>query len=232
MKDFKDIQEGLLRGMEDTLDAGENTAQQVLKDQMMKCFVTNNSRIRTMLKEQHSFMWLSDIDDLDRTIDEICTYDGTVLTIDLTKSKEDTRLKMYIFNGGSDLPMIKIIDKYSLSIKSPDPDLCNMCNVIISSMDHKAVDVESFIHPGTNISSIAYDRNGTIINTFKSNVFPGTVRDLAAYHCKFEHTNKKAWPKCKLWFAQNMLIDAFMLSIEKSGSKYDLGYPSRNILIY
>ena len=41
MKDFKDIQEGLLRGMEDTLDAGENAAQQVLKDQMLKYFVTN-----------------------------------------------------------------------------------------------------------------------------------------------------------------------------------------------
>ena len=130
-----------------------------------------------------------------------------------------------------DLPIIKILDKYSTTIKSPDPDLCNMCNIIISSIDHKTVDVESFIHPDTNISSIAYDRNGMIIDTFNSNVFPGTVRDLVAYHCKFEHINTKAWPKCKLWFAQNMIIDAFIKTIEKSGSKYELGYPSRNILI-
>lgn len=232
MKDFKDIKEGLLRGMDNTLNNGESDVQAVLKEQMMKYFLTNTSRPREKHAKRQSFMYLVGEDDPDTLIERHCSYDGTILTIDMTTAGKRDALKIYTYNGGSDLPMIKIIDKRSMSVKTvPDHNLCDKCNVTITSADSSTVDVESFIHPNTDVSSVAYDRNGMSTHNFKSNVFPGTVRNIFSYDCKFEHINTKAWPKCKLWFSQHVMIDMFMKLIGKENSKYDLGYPTKHLLI-
>ena len=233
MKDFKDIQEGLLRGMEDTLDAGENTAQQVLKDQMLKYFVTNTTTPRKMFNNKQSFIYFYDASDIDKAIDKYCSYDGNVLTIDTTKSKKDLKIRISTLNGGIDLPKIKIIDKAKTEQKGATPDMCNFCNIIIVPWDDEPVDVEAFIHPESNISSIAFDRSGNKVCTYKTNRVPGTVRDLAAYYCKFEKVYTNEWPKSKhLWFSQEIIIDIFRNAFELNKMKYDLGYPTRNLLTY
>ena len=127
--------------------------------------------------------------------------------------------------------MLKITDKIQTQIKSSNPDLCDCCHIKIYSADKKVVDVESFIHPDTNVSSVGYDRNGTSVCMFKSNEFPGTVRDLFAYHCDFEKINKNNFPKCQLWFSRNTLIQTFLNTIGMPTARYDLGYPTPNILI-
>ena len=232
MKHFKDIREGLLKGQSNTLADGESAAEATLKEWMMQYFVTNTETPRKKYNEKQSFIYFISEKDINKAIDRFCSYDGSVITIDLTKtSKTDVNINIITYNGGSDLPMLKIIDKMQTQIKGPNPDLCDRCHIKIYSADNKVVDVESFIHPDTNISSVGYDRNGTVVCMFKSNKFPGTVRDLCAYYCKFENINIKGWQNCKLWFAEKMVINIFMNTIGKTDTNYELGYPSPNILI-
>ena len=232
MKDFRDIKEGLLKGMDDTLDRGEAAAQHVINRQILQqYFYTNSQSARKFFSEKHSFIRFTDAD-AEKTFDKCCSYDGAVLTIDLTKeADDDIRLRICVFNGGSDLPMIKIIDKRRTKIKSINADCCDDCNILITAGDDKPVDVESFIHYDTNVSSVAYERCGTTERRFKTNVFPGKVRDLCAYYCYFDHINTKAWPSCKLWISQHTVFKLFMQQIGKGNESFELGYPGRNILI-
>ena len=232
MKDFKDIKEGLLKGMDDTLASGEATAQHVINKQIFQqYFVIDHISHTKAFKEKRSFIQFINNDNHEKSFDNCCSYDGNVLTIDMTKENKDVKLRICTFNGGSDLPMIKIIDSIQTKIKTINADCCNDCNILITSGDDKPIDVESFIHHNTNISSVAYDRCGTSERTFKTNVFPGTVRDLCAYYCKFVHINVKTWPKCKLWFSQAVVFNMFMQQIGKGNEKYELGYPGRNLMI-
>ena len=144
---------------------------------------------------------------------------------------DDVRLRICVFNGGSDLPMIKIIDKRHTKIKTINADCCDDCHILITAGDDKPVDVESFIHRDTNISSVAYDECGTTKRKFKTNVFPGTIRDLCAYRCEFEHIDTNGWPKSKLWFAQHIVFELFMQRIGKRGEKFELGHPVRNLMV-
>ena len=232
MKDFNDIKEGLLKGMDDTLASGEATAQHVINKQIFQqYFVIDHISHTKVFKEKRSFIQFINNDNHEKSFDNCCSYDGSVLTIDMTKEKKDVKLRICTFNGGSDLPMIKIIDKLQTKIKTINADCCDDCNILITSGDDKPVDVEAFIHYDTNVSSVAYDICGTSERSFKTNVFPGTIRDLCAYYCKFVHINTKAWPKCKLWFSQAVVFNMFMQQIGKGNEKYELGYPARNLMI-
>ena len=231
MKHFKDIREGLLKGQSNTLAAGKSAAEAALKEQMMQYFLKDGDIART--KKNSFIRFLSD-DDLDRNslIDMLCSFDGSVITVDLTKLKKHTCMKICVSNGGADLPQIKIIDKRNTTVKGILNYVPNTCSVIIMARDKITVDVTKFIHPDTNVSSVGYDLNGTVVCTFKSNEFPGTVRDLFAYDCAFENINKNKFPKCQLWFSKTVLLQTFLDTIGKPTAKYELGYPTPNIQIY
>ena len=44
MKDFRDIKEGLLKGMDNTLDSGEAAAQHVINRQILQRYFYTNSQ--------------------------------------------------------------------------------------------------------------------------------------------------------------------------------------------
>lgn len=230
MKHFKDIREGLLKGQSNTLASGESAAEAALKEQMMQYFLRNGDIARN---KKNSFIRFISDDARDSLIDKSCSFDGSVITVDLTKLKKDTCVKICVFNGGADIPQIKIIDKRNITIRGARAleNMPDICSVVITAWDKIAVDVTKFIHPDTNVSSVGYDRNGTVVCMFKSNEFTGTVRDLFAYDCDFEKINKNNFPKCQLWFSKNVLIRTFLDTIGKPTAKYELGYPTPNILI-
>lgn len=230
MKHFKDIREGLLKGQSNTLAAGESAAEAALKEQMMQYFLKDGDIARN---KKNSFIRFLTNDDLDRNslIEKSCSFDGSVITVDLTKLKKDTRIKICVFNGGTDIPQIKIIDKRNITIRGALNSVPDACSVVITAWDKIPVDVTKFIHPDTNVSSVGYDRNGTVVCMFKSNEFPGTVRDVLAYDCDFETINKNKFPKCQLWFSRDTLIQTFLNAIGKPGVRCELGYPTPNILI-
>ena len=162
MKDFKDIKEGLLKGQSDTLAGGESAAEAALKEQIKQYFLLKGMLAKKKAAEGKSFIKIYDADAED-IIDKCCTYDGKVLTIDLTKYKQSVQIRMCIFNGGSDLPLIKIIDKAKTALKNASQNFAgDHCSVIIYNCDDSVVDVNNFIHPETNVSSIAYDKNGQV----------------------------------------------------------------------
>lgn len=231
MKHFKDIREGLLKGQSNTLADGESAAEATLKEQIKQYFLLKGVMVRKKATEGKSFIKFYDVD-ADDIIDKCCTYDGNVLTIDLTKYKQSAQMRMCIFNGGSDLPLIKIIDKTKTVLKNVSQySAGDHCSVIIYSCDDSVVDVNNFIHPETNVSSIAYDRNGTRNCIFAHNSFPGTVRDLMTVDCMFETINTKKWPSCSLWFSQNFVTNTFLETIGKHNTNCEFGYPTRNIFI-
>lgn len=228
MKDFKDIREGLLKGQSNTLADGESAVEAAFKEQMMQYFLRDTDIARN--KKSSFIRFISD-DARDSLIDKSCSFDGSVITVDLTKFKKDTRIKICVFNGGADIPQIKIIDKRNITIRGALNSVPDACSVVITAWDKIPVDVTKFIHPDTNVSSVGYDRNGTVVCMFKSNEFPGTVRDVFAYDCDFETINKNNFPKCKLWFSRDTLIQTFLNTIGKPGARCELGYPTPNILI-
>lgn len=228
MKEFKDIKEGLLKGQSNTLADGKSAVEAAFKEQMMQYFLRDADISR--VKKNSFIRFLSD-DDRDSLIDKSCSFDGSVITVDLTKLKKDIRIKICVFNGGADIPQIKIIDKRNTPIRGALNSMPDICSVVITAWDKIAVDVTKFIHPDTNVSSVGYDLNGTVVCMFKSNEFPGTVRDLFAYDCDFEKIDKNNFPKCQLWFSRNSLVQTFLNTIGKPTAKYVLGYPSPNILI-
>jgi hypothetical protein len=228
MKDFKDIREGLLKGQSNTLADGESAVEAAFKEQMMQYFLRDTDIARN--KKSSFIRFISD-DARDSLIDKSCSFDGSVITVDLTKLKKDTRIKICVFNGGADIPQIKIIDKRNITIRGALNSVPDACSVVITAWDKIPVDVTKFIHPDTNVSSVGYDRNGTVVCMFKSNEFPGTVRDVFAYDCDFETINKNNFPKCKLWFSRDTLIQTFLNTIGKPGARCELGYPTPNILI-
>ena len=231
MKDFKDIKEGLLKGQSNTLADGESAVKAAFKDQMMQYFLLNGTTVRKKASEGKSFIVFYD-DVAENIIDKCCTYDGDVLTIDLTKRKQSAKIRMYIYNGGSDLPLIKIIDKAKTELKNPSQNfVCCFCSIIIYGCDNSAVNVNNFIHPDTNISSVAYDKNGTRTCIYAHNSFPGTIRDLMTIDCRFETINPKKWPNCALWFSQDFVTKMFLETIGKVNADCDFGYPTRNIFI-
>ena len=227
MKHFKDIREGLLKGQSNTLAAGESAAEAALKEQMMQYFLRDKEIARN---KKNSFIRFI-TDDYNPLIDKSCSFDGSVITVDLTKLKKDTRIKICVFNGGADIPQIKIIDKRNTLVRGALNNMPDICSVVITAWDKIPVDVTKFIHPDTNVSSVGYDRNGTVVCMFKTNEFPGTVRDLFAYDCDFEKINKNNFPKCQLWFSQSTLIRTFLNTIGMPTAKYEIGYPTPNILI-
>lgn len=228
MKHFNDIREGLLKGQSNTLADGESAAEATLKEQMMQYFLKDGDILRN---KKNSFIRFFSDDDRDSLIDKSCSFDGSVITVDLTKLKKDTRIKICIFNGGTDIPQIKIIDKRNITIRGALNNMPDLCSVVITAWDKIPVDVTKFIHPETNVSSVGYDRNGTVVCMFKSNEFPGTVRDLFAYDCDFEKINKNSFPKCQLWFSKTVLVQTFLNTIGKPTVNYEIGYPTPNILI-
>ena len=231
MKHFNDIREGLLKGQSNTLADGESAAEAALKEQIKQYFLLKGMMVRKKATEGKSFIKFYDVD-ADDIIDKCCTYDGHVLTIDLTKYKQSAQMRMCIFNGGSDLPLIKIIDKAKTVLKNVSQySAGDHCSVIIYSCDDSVVDVNNFIHPETNVSSIAYDRNGTRNCIFAHNSFPGNVRDLMTVDCMFETINPKKWPSCPLWFSQNFVTNTFLETIGKHNTNCEFGYPTRNIFI-
>lgn len=231
MKDFKDIREGLLKGQSNTLADGESAVAAAFKDQMMQYFLLSGTTVRKKAAEHKSFIKFYDAETED-IIDKCCTYDGKLLTIDLTKHKQQVQIRMCIFNGGSDLPLIKIIDKAKTVLKNASQNFAgDHCSVIIYSCDDSVVDVNNFIHPETNVSSIAYDKNGTRTCIFAHNSFPGTVRDLMVVDCIFETINTKKWPSCSLWFSQDFVTNIFLETIGKHNTNCEFGYPTRNIFI-
>jgi hypothetical protein len=230
MKHFKDIREGLLKGQSNTLAAGESAAEAALKEQMMQYFLKDGDIPRNKKNSFIRFVFDDDID-RDSLINKSCSFDGSVITVDLTKLNKDTRIKICTFNGGADLPQIKIIDKRNTTVRGALNNMTDICSVAITSYDKNTVDVTKFIHPDTNVSSVGYDRNGIVVKQFKSNEFPGTVRDLFAYDCDFEKINKNKFPNCQLWFSKTVLVQTFLNTIGKPNAKYELGYPTANILI-
>ena len=93
MKHFNDIREGLLKGQSNTLAAGESAAEAALKEQIKQYFLLKGMMVRKKATEGKSFIKFYDAD-ADDIIDKCCTYDGNMLTIDLTKYKQSAQIRI------------------------------------------------------------------------------------------------------------------------------------------
>lgn len=215
MKDFKDIQEGILNDIEYTLSTADAKHNKVFKDKLYNYFDIHGRKGKGLIMFFETNNPVS-ANSRKEFVDMLCDWDDkepNTIVIDFSSLKKPDALRLYI-SYGPDLPMIKFIDnkkrKDVLSIKSFQYASLQ----IVGNSHSEKIDLSKFIHPDTNVSSVQYGNTPYIIyHEFTDNKFPGTVRDGATYCCIFDKIDKNAWPDCQLKFHKDTRTDIFLKSI-------------------
>ena len=202
---MKQLYEGILGDIETNIDINDVKLQSVL-DEKKYSFFTSRMHIKNGLDSISVTYLGKPIDAAEKFIAECCSYDGKVLTIDLTKDPKGSeyQVSVIIRNDGISLPLIKVIEMSQKRLsKGVAPNLQHNPTLTITTNDELCeIDVAKFIHPDTIVTTLEYDSITSALATFKSNKFPGKVKGLAIYNCDFEKIDKKAWPKCPLKFTR------------------------------
>lgn len=216
MKDFKDIQEGILGNIDDTLRNADINNDKILKEKILNYFNIHKRKGKGYLM----FYTYSNPVAADLRGDYanmLCHWDEKepdVLVVDFNILKNPDELRLYI-KYGSDLPQIKFIDHKKRKDIASTKSFQRMSLHIVGD----EVDISRLIHPDTNVSSVCYGDTPNVENcNVTNNSFPGTIRNCAAYCCIFDSIDKKAWPKCQLKFHKDTRNDMFMNAIGLAGS--------------
>ena len=216
MKDFRDIQEGILGNINDTLNSAEAKHDAILKEKIREYFNKSKRKDKGMLY----FFTLSNPVKIEKNFelaDKACHLEGDVLVIDFNVFKNPNDYRLHI-NYGPDLPMIKVIDHSKQQTVLTTKTFQYTTLQISGTKLNDTIDVSKIIHPDTVVSTVQYGNEDYNLpqNIFVDNKFPGTIKDGIIYKCMFDKIDTKAWPDCTIKFSKDTRNTIFLNAIGMS----------------
>jgi hypothetical protein len=221
MKDFRDIQEGILGNVDDTLNNTDARLDPMLKEKAREYFNNYTRRNKGTL---HLFETANRVKmpEIFKLVDKACYWERDVLVIDFNVFKNPDDYRLYIVYG-PDLPMIKVIghNKQHTTLTTKPFQYATL--QISGTKTCGDIDVSKIIHPDTVVSTVQYGAEDYNLpnNIFVDNKFPGTIKDGITYKCMFNKINTKAWPDCTVKFSKDTRNDIFLNAIGMTGKHID-----------
>ena len=208
MKDFKEIYEGILGDMDDTIARGEKDIEEVYRKEMMSMFNMDKKAI------YDDVISIIGLDNLALTtqvkkdiIDTCCSYDGKVLTINFDELKEGWKYSVVMIVSGKSkrLPPVKIISSRDRIKGNLNPGTSNASMLRLTIVADKSIDINDYIHKDTNIESITINGDSHSGNAFIGlihNHFSFSPRRIVEFNTPINKIDKTKWPKCELKFTK------------------------------
>lgn len=221
MRDFKDIQEGILGNIDDTLNSADARLDPILKEKAREYFNNYNRKGKGALY----FFTLSNpvkVPKIFALVDKSCYWEGDVFVVDFNVFKNPDDYRLHIVYG-PDLPMIKVIghNKQHTTLTTKSFQYATL--QITGTKTCGDIDVSKIIHPDTIVSTVQYGNEDYNLpnNIFVDNTFPGTIKDGITYKCMFDKINTKAWPDCTVKFSRDTRNNIFLNAIGMVGKHID-----------
>ena len=221
MKDFRDIQEGILGNIDDTINSTDARLDSILKEKAREYF-NNYTR-----KNKGTLYFFSASNPVKATenfklVDKACHWERDVLVVDFNVFKNPDDYRLYIVYG-PDLPMIKVIDHRKRHTELTTKTFQYTTLQISGTKLNDTIDVSKIIHPDTVVSTVQYGNEEYNLpqNIFVDNKFPGTIKDGIIYKCMFDKIDTKAWPDCTVKFSKDTRNTIFLNAIGMSGKHID-----------
>lgn len=204
MKDFKEVYEGILGDMDDTINRGENDIEQMYYNEMLSMFNIDkkakyddvisiigydNSSLSMQLRKE--------------VISKCCSYDGKVLTINFDELREGWHYSVVMIISGKSkrLPPVKVISSRDRIKGDLDPGSSNASMIRLTIAADKSIDINDYIHKDTNVESITVNGgNGSV--GLKHNNFNFRPRRVFECNTPIDKIDKTKWPKCELKFTK------------------------------
>ena len=221
MKDFRDIQEGILGNINDTLNSAEAKHDAILKEKIREYF----NKLKRKDKGMLYFFTLSNPVKIEKNYelaDKACHWERDVLVIDFNVFKNPDDYRLHI-NYGPDLPMIKVIDHSKQHTALTTKTFQYATLQISGNKTCGDIDVSKIIHPDTVVSTVQYGNEDYDLhnNIFVDNKFPGSIKDGITYKCMFNKIDTKAWPDCSIKFSKNTRNNIFLNAVGLTGKHID-----------
>lgn len=221
MKDFKDIQEGILGNVDDTLNRADARLDPILKERIREYF--NNYK----RKGKGALYFFSSSQPVKTSetfaiADTACHWEGDVLVVDFNVFKKPDDYRLYIVYG-PDLPMIKVIGHIKQQTTLTTKTFQYATLQISGTKTCGDIDVSKIIHPDTVVSTVQYGNEDYNLpnNIFVDNKFPGTIKDGITYKCMFDKIDTKAWPDCTVKFSKDTRNTIFLNAVGLTGKHID-----------
>ena len=221
MKDFRDIQEGILGNIDDTINSTDARLDPILKEKAREYF-NNYTR-----KNKGTLYFFSASNPVKVTenfklVDKACHWERDVLVVDFNVFKNPDDYRLYIVYG-PDLPMIKVIghNKQHTTLTTKAFQYATL--QISGTKLNDTIDVSKIIHPDTVVSTVQYGKEDYNLpqNIFVDNKFPGTIKDGITYKCMFDKIDTKAWPDCTVKFSKDTRNTIFLNAIGMKNKHID-----------
>lgn len=221
MKDFRDIQEGILGNVDDTLNSAEAKHDTLLKEKIHEYF---NNYKRKGKGALYLFNLTTPVKmpEIFKLVDKVCYWERDVLVVDFNVFKNPDEYRLYIVYG-PDLPMIKVIghNKQHTTLTTKMFEYATL--QISGTKTCGDIDVSKIIHPDTVVSTVQYGAEDYNLpnNIFVDNKFPGSIKDGITYKCMFDKIDTKAWPDCTVKFSKDTRNNIFLNTIGLTGKRTD-----------
>jgi hypothetical protein len=206
MKDIKEIYEGILGDMDDTIARGEEDIEDFNYKEILSMFnIDKKTKYDDLISiiGEDNFLTTQMKKDI---ISTCCSYDGKVLTINFDKHKEGWKYSVILIVSGKSkrLPPVKVInsiDRFKGDL-NPAYQLASMIRFIISCQN-KSIDINDYIHKDTNVESITINGGDTFkFNGLIHNNFNFSPRRIVEFNTPIHKIDKTKWPKCELKFTK------------------------------
>ena len=221
MKDFRDIQEGILGNIDDTINNTDARLDPILKEKIREYF-NNYTRKNKGILYFFSGPQPVKATEQSKLADKTCHWEGDVLVVDFNTFKKPDDYRLYI-TYGPDLPMIKVIghNKQQTTLTTKAFQYATL--QIVGTKLNDTIDVSNIIHPDTVVSTVQYGNEDYNLpnNIFVDNKFPGTIKDGITYKCMFNKIDTKAWPDCTVKFSKDTRNNIFLNAIGMTGKHID-----------
>jgi hypothetical protein len=204
MKDIKEIYEGILGDIDDTIARGEKDIEEVYYKEILSMFNIDKKT------KYDSVISIIGYDNLALTtqakkdiISKCCSYDGKVLTINFDNVKDGWKYSVLMIVSGKPkrLPPVKVISSYDRIKGDINPGTSNLSVIRLTIVDDKSIDINDYIHKDTNVESITVNGgNGNV--GLKHNNFNFRPRRVFECNTTIDKIDKTKWPKCELKFTK------------------------------
>ena len=221
MKDFRDIQEGILGNIDDTLNRTDARLDPILKEKTREYFNNYKRKGKGALYFFSSSQPVKMPENFELA-DTACHWEGDTLVVDFNMFKKPDDYRLYIVYG-PDLPMIKVIGHIKQHTTLTTKTFQYATLQISGTKTCGDIDVSKIIHPDTVVSTVQYGNEDYNLpnNIFVDNKFPGTIKDGITYKCMFDKIDTKAWPDCTVKFSKDTRNNIFLNAIGLVGKHID-----------
>ena len=208
MKDFKEIYEGILAGMDDTIARGEEDIKAVYYNEMLSMFNIDKKAkyddVISIIGHDNLALTTQVKKDI---ISTCCSYDGKVLTINFDELKEGWHYSVVMIVSGKSkrLPPVKVISSRDRIKGELTPGTSNASMIRLTIVTDKSIDINDYIHKDTNVESITINgnsHNGVAFNGLAHNNFNFSPRRVVEFNTPIHKIDKTKWPKCELKFTK------------------------------